>query len=100
MSGGTARQELQVAIVEKALQQSVNDNLTELQARLERQHEDAAKGKDMALAIRTTNDQIDALTKELKRRRESLGRQRVTSIQTPRGVGVAAVIPGPVPRVK
>jgi len=95
-----ARQERQVAIVEKALQQSVNDSLTELQTRLERQHEDAAKGKDMALAIRTTNDQIDVLTRELKNRRESLARQRVTSIQTPRVVGVAAVIPGPVPKVK
>jgi superfamily II DNA or RNA helicase len=96
----TERQERQAAIVERALQQSVNDSLTELQNRLERQHEDAAKGKDMALAIRTTNDQIDALTQELKTRRESLGRQRVTSIQTPRVVGVAAVIPGPVPRAK
>jgi superfamily II DNA or RNA helicase len=95
----TAEQERQVGIVEKALQQSVNDNLTELQTRLERQHEDAAKGKDMALAIRTTNEQIDALTNELKKRRDSLARRRVTSIQTPRVVGVAAVIPGPVPKV-
>ena len=95
----TTEQERQVTIVEKALQQSVNDNLTELQTRLERQHEDATKGKDMALAIRTTNEQIDALTNELKSRRESLARRRVTSIQTPRVVGVAAVIPGPVPKV-
>ena len=92
-----AEQERRVAVMEKALQQSVNDTLTELQARLERQHEDAARGKDMALAIRTTNEQIDALTGELKARRAALERRRVTSIQTPRVVGVAAVVPGPVP---
>ena len=93
----TAEQERRVGIIEKALQQSVNDNLTDLQARLERQHKDAEKGKDMALALRTTNEQIDSLTEELKVRRAALERRRVTSIQTPRVVGVAAVIPGPVP---
>jgi hypothetical protein len=93
----TAEQERQVAIVEKALQQSVNDNLTSLQDRLERQHQDAAKGKVMALAIHTTNQQIDALIAELNARRADLARRRVTAIQTPRVVGVAGVIPGPVP---
>ncbi len=93
----TAEQERRVAIIETALQQSVNDNLSDLQTRLERQHEDAAKGKDMGLAIRTTNDQIDALTKDLQARRESLARRKVTAIEGPRVVGVAGVIPGPVP---
>ena len=53
----------------------------------------------MRIAIRTTNEQIDALTTEFRRRREDLQHRKVTSIQTPRVVGVAAVIPGPVPRV-
>ena len=96
----TAEQERQAGIVERALQQSVNDNLTELQKRLERQHEDEAKGRDMRIAIRTTNEQIEGLTSDLRRRREELQRRRVTSIRTPRVVGVAAVIPGPVPRVR
>lgn len=93
----TGEQERQSAIVERALQQSVNDSLTELQTRLERQHEEQAKGRDMAIAIRTTNEQIDELTKELHQRRSDLQRRRVTSIETPRVVGVAAVVPGPVP---
>ena len=71
----------------------------ELQARLERQHEAEANGRDMGIAIRTTNQEVETLTKELRRRREDLQRQKVTSIQTPRVVGVAAVIPGPVPRL-
>ena len=91
----TAEQERQVGIVERALQQSMSDNLADLQARLERQQEDAAKGKDMALAIRTTNEQIDALTRDLVARRKDLARRRVTAIETPRVVGVAAVIPPP-----
>jgi len=94
----TGEQERQSAIVERALQQSINDSLTDLQTRLERQHEDQTKGRDMALAIRNTNDQIDQLTKDLRQRRSDLQRRRVTSIQTPRVVGVAAVVPGLVPR--
>ena len=94
----TGEQERQSAIVERALQQSINDSLTELQTRLERQHEDQGKGRDMGLAIRNTNEQIDQLTNELHQRRSDLERRRVTSIQTPRVVGVAAVVPGPVPR--
>jgi hypothetical protein len=85
--------------MEQALQNSIDDSLSSLQQRLERQHEDEAKGKDMRIAIRTTNEQIDALTAGLKQRREDLKRRRVTSVETPRVVGVAAVIPGPVPRV-
>ena len=99
LSEVTVEQERQVSIVESALQKSVNDNLTDLQQRLERQHEDESKGKDMRIAIRTTNEQIESLTDELRRRREEIKRRRVVSIQTPRVVGVAAVIPGPVPRV-
>ena len=95
----TAEQERQASIVETALQRSVNDNLTDLQQRLERQHEDEARGKNMRIAIRTTNEQIETLTTDLKRRRNGLQRRKITSIQTPRVVGVAAVIPGPVPRV-
>ena len=95
----TSEQERQVGIVESALQQSVNDTLVELQARLERQHQEQSNGRDMRIAIRTTNQEVETLTAELRRRREGLQRQRVTSIQTPRVVGVAAVIPGPVPRV-
>ena len=53
----------------------------------------------MGIAIRTTNEQLDNLTVELRARRSELQHRRVTSIQTPRVVGVAAVIPGPVPRV-
>jgi superfamily II DNA or RNA helicase len=95
----TAEQERQVAIVRRALEQSIQDSLTDLQTRLERQQQDEAKGKDMRLAIQTTNLQIDALTRELRERRALLERRRVTAIQTPKVVGVAAVIPGPVPRV-
>ena len=92
-------QERQVGIMKTALQNSIDDSLSGLQQRLERQHEDEAKGKDMRIAIRTTNEQIDALTAGLKQRREDLKRRKVTSVETPRVVGVAAVIPGPVPRV-
>ena len=67
-----AEQERQVTIVEGALQQSVNDTLIDLQQRLERQHEDQAAGKDMGIAIRTTNEQIETLTSELRTRREDL----------------------------
>ena len=95
----TAEQERQAGIVETALQRSVNDSLTDLQERLERQHEDEAAGKDMRIAIHATNEQIEHLTKELKERRAELQRKRVTSLQTPRVVGIAAVIPGPVPKV-
>ena len=95
----TSEQERRVGIVEGALQQSVNDTLVELQARLERQHEAQSNGRDIGIAIRTTNQEVETITAELRRRREDLHRQKVTSIQTPRVVGVAAVIPGPVPRV-
>ena len=95
----TDEQERQVAIMEAALQNSIDDSLSNLQQRLDRQHEDEAKGKDMRIAIRNTNEQIDALTDGLRQRREDLKRRRVTSVETPRVVGVAAVIPGPVPRV-
>ena len=95
----TAEQERQTGIVEAALQQSVNDSLTDLQARLDRQYEDQAAGKDMGIAIRTTNEQIETLTSELRHRQADLQRRKVTSIQTPRVVGVAAVIPAIVPRV-
>ena len=93
----TKEQERQVEIIERALQQSVNDTLTDLQTRLERQQADQEKGKDMGIAIRTTNEQIDALTADLQARRQALLHRKVTSIQTPRVVGVAAVIPAPVP---
>ena len=95
----TQEQERQVKIMETALQNSIADSLSNLQQRLERQHEDEAKGKDMRLAIRTTNEQIDALTAGLKQQREDLNRRKVMAIETPRVVGVAAAIPGPVPRV-
>ena len=95
----TAEQVRQVNILEGALQQSANDSLSEMQMRLERQHEDQAAGKDMGIAIRTTNEQIETLTADLRTRRSELERRKVTSIQTPRVVGVTAVIPGPVPRV-
>ena len=94
-----AEQERQAGIVESALQRSVNDTLSDLQVRLDRQHQDQADGKDMGIAIRTTNSQIDSLTGELRKRRDELLHRRVTSIQTPRVVGVAAAMPGPVPRV-
>ena len=86
-------------IVQEALQRSIDDNLSVLQRQLERQHEDEASGKDMRIAIHTTNEQIDGLTAELRRRRQELERRKVVSIQTPRVVGVAAAIPGPVPHV-
>ena len=94
-----AEQERRTDIVDGALQQSIQDTLSGLQERLERQHADAERGKDMALAIRTTNEQIDSLTSELRDRRRSLGRRRVAAIQSPRVVGIAAVVPGPVPKV-
>ena len=88
-------QERRMTIVDQALQQSIHDTLSDLQARLERQHEEAAKGKDTVLAIRTTNEQIDALVTDLKVRQAELARCRVTSIEAPRVVRIAAVIPGP-----
>ena len=62
----TREQERQVGIIEVALQNSIDDSLSGLQKRLERQHEEEAKGKDMRIAIRTTNEQIDALTAGLR----------------------------------
>jgi len=93
-------QERRASIIEEALQRSVSDNLVALQSQLERQHEDEAAGKDMRIAIHTTNEQIGSLTEELRQRRRTLQRRKVVSIQTPRVVGVAAVIPGPVPKVQ
>lgn len=95
----SSEQERRVSIIQTALEQSVQDSLIELQVRLERQIEDQARGKDMGIAIRTTNDQIDTLTRTLRERRASLARRKVTSIETPHVVAVAAVIPGPVPHV-
>jgi superfamily II DNA or RNA helicase len=92
-----AEQERQAEIVETALQQSVNDSLARLQERLDRQYADLERGKEMALAIRTTNEQMDTLTGELQARRAALARRKVVSIQTPRVVGVAAVLPAPTP---
>ena len=48
----------------------------ELQARLERQHEAEANGRDMGIAIRTTNQEVETLTKELRRRREDCNARR------------------------
>ena len=98
----TTEQERRAQIVENALRQSVSDNLERLQERVMRQTEQSDKGKDMALALRTTNEQIDVLTKELSQRLADLNRAKVTSIETPRVVGVAAVIPPvatPIPAV-
>ena len=75
----------------------MSDNLADLQTRLERQFRDQERGKDMGIAIRTTNEQIEALDKELTSRRASLARRKVTALEGPRVVGVAAVLPGPVP---
>ncbi|MYD88231.1 MAG: DUF3883 domain-containing protein [Acidobacteria bacterium] len=94
-----SEQERRASIIEEALQRSVSDNLVALQNQLERQHEDEAAGKDMRIAIHTTNEQIGSLTEELRQRRRTLQRRKVVSIQTPRVVGVAAVVPGPVPKV-
>ena len=94
-----SEQERRSDIVEEALQRSVNDNITVLQQQLDRQHKEEAGGKDMRIAIRTTNEQIENLTTGLRSRRETLRRRKVTSVQTPRVVGVAAIILGPVPRV-
>ena len=93
----TDEQVRQARIVETALQKSTEDNLALLQQRLERQYEDEAKGRDMGIAIRSTNEQIENLTTELRHRRSDLQRSKVTSLQTPRVIGVAAVIPSPVP---
>ncbi|MCY3957105.1 MAG: helicase-related protein [Chloroflexi bacterium] len=95
----TTEQVRQACIVEIAIQKSANENLAHLQQRLERQHEDEANGKDMRIAIRSTNDQIERLTTELRDRRTDLQRSKVTSLQTPRVIGVAAIIPAPAHRV-
>lgn len=94
----SAELERQSRIIEQGLEQSVSDSLLRLQATLERQIGDQEKGKDMRLAIRQTNAEMDRLQSELSRRRSELERRRVASIETPRVVGVAAVIPGPIPR--
>lgn len=97
----TAEQERQVTVIEEALRQSVNDNLLRLQEQLERQFADQERGKEMGLAIRTTNQQIDALTEELEARQRELERRKVTSLETPHVVGIAAVLPAatqPIPR--
>ena len=78
----TSEQQRRVSIVEDALQRSVHDNISVLQRQLDRQHEEQTAGKEMGIAIRTTNEQIDNLTEGLKRRRQSLKRQSVTAIQT------------------
>ena len=95
----TKEQERQASIIERALQRSTNQVLTELQARLERQLVDQERGKDMGIAIRTTNQEIEQITRDFETRRQSLGRRKVTTIRTPQVVGVAAVIPAPVPAV-
>jgi hypothetical protein len=87
-----------IDIVQDALQRSVEDRLSDLQIRLDRQLANQERGKDMALAIRITNQEIDDLTARLESRRESLGRQAVLSIATPQVVGVAAVLLVDLPR--
>ena len=95
----SVEQERRVEIVEQALRQSVGEELDRLQQQLERQYADAERGRDMRLALQTTNREIEELTTDLERRRMSLARQQVISIETPRVVGVAAVIPGITPKV-
>lgn len=95
----TDQQEREVSVISKAVEQSGADTLGTLQATLDRQIADQESGKDMNLAIRTTNDRIDTLMKEREARRADLERRKATSLQAPRVIGVAAVISGPVPNV-
>jgi hypothetical protein len=94
-------QERQAEIMSRALEQSTGDTLERLQVQLDRQLVDSERGKDMRLAIQTTNAEIDALTRTLMARRSAIARRRHLSIQTPHVVGVAALLPAqlPVPNV-
>ncbi|MPZ22056.1 MAG: DUF3883 domain-containing protein [Dehalococcoidia bacterium] len=97
----TARQERECDIVWSALDRSTADSLELLRTELERQQADreSGRGRDMDLAIRTTNQKIDAILAERSHRQADLERRRVTSLVAPRVAGVAAVITGPVPAV-
>lgn len=92
-----AQQRKEVEVVSAALERSVGDAITRLQGDLDRQQLDAERGRDMSIAIRTTNQRIGDLVRELERRRQELSRRRTTMLDTPRVVGVAAILPGPIP---
>ncbi|MCA9831547.1 MAG: DUF3883 domain-containing protein [Dehalococcoidia bacterium] len=91
------QQEREVDIVSKALESSLADQLAHLQADLERQNEQKEAGRDMDIAIRTTSLRIDDLLAERDLRRKDLAHRRVVSLDAPKVVGVAAVLPGPIP---
>ena len=93
-------QERRAEIVERAMSQSTADGLARLQAQLERQFADQERGKEMGIAIRNTNAEIERLTAALERRRAELSHSRNVSIATPRVVGVAAVVPDDRPKPK
>jgi superfamily II DNA or RNA helicase len=93
----SVEQERQAEVIERALNQSINDRMSAVQAQLERQIAEQERGRDMTLAIRQTNEEIERLTLELDQRRRELRQRRVNAIQTPRVVGVAAVLPAIVP---
>lgn len=97
LAGIREQQEREVEVISRALERSVGDTLERLQTTLERQLADQDAGKDMALAIRTTNDAIGGLMEEREQRRADLERRTALTLVAPRVVGVAGVLPSPIP---
>ena len=97
VSGVRAQQEREVEVISRALERSIGDTLERLQTTLERQITDQDAGKDMGIAIRTTNEAISTLMEERDHRRAELQRRTALTLVVPRVVGVAAVLPGPIP---
>lgn len=95
----TERTHRETDIVLKAVNASLSREIESAQETLLRQQAEADAGRDMNIAIQTTFRKIDGLTDELKFRRQRLENQATIMLQTPRIVGVAAVLPAPVPHV-
>ena len=84
-------------IVLKAVNASLSREIEAAQSTFERQLAESESGRDMAIALQATTRRIESLTEELSLRRERIARQRSVSLETPRIVGVAPVLPSPVP---
>lgn len=95
----SSRTHRETDIVLKAVNASLSREIESAQETLLRQQAEADAGRDMNIAIQTTLRKIDGLTDELTFRRGRLENQAAITLQTPRIVGVAAVLPAPVPHV-
>lgn len=95
----TDRTKRETDIILNAVNISLSQEIETAQEALARQQAEADTGRDMNIAIQTTLRKIDSLTDELKHRRRRLENQAAVTLETPRVVGVAAVLPAPVPHV-